>query len=224
MQKYFDILAKCALFDGIDRESYNSMLQCLDAKVVNIDKKGYVCFEGDSAKYVGVLLGGKLQIVRDDCYGNRSVMAVINPTEIFAEVFACARLESMPVSVVAVVDSTVLLLDCYKIMSMCANACSYHNVLIQNLLQGMAQKILALNTKIRCMSQKTTKDKLLTYLYEQAKQQGNKQFTIPFDRQALADYLGVERSGLSVTISQLKQSGIIDSQGSWFCIKYYPTV
>ena len=83
----------------------------------------------------------------------------------------------------------------------------------------MAQKNLALTRKIRYMSQKTTKEKLLAYLLDQAKQHGSNEFVIPHNRQSLADYLGVERSAMSAEISKLKKSGQIDTRGSWFCIK-----
>ena len=83
----------------------------------------------------------------------------------------------------------------------------------------MAEKNLALTRKIRYMSEKTTKEKLMAYLLDQAKEQGSSEFTIPYDRQSLADYLGVERSAMSAEISKLKNSGIIDTKGSWFCIK-----
>ena len=80
----------------------------------------------------------------------------------------------------------------------------------------MAQKNLALAQKIRCMSQKTTEEKLMTFLLEQAKRQGSPEFVIPYDRQALADYLGVERSAMSAEIGKMKRAGLIDSHGSWF--------
>ena len=125
----------------------------------------------------------------------------------------------MPVSVIAVTDSEVLLLDCRRVFTSCSNACHFHSVLMKNLLQEMAQKNLALTRKIRYMSQKTTKEKLMAYLLDQAKQQGSKEFVIPHNRQSLADYLGVERSAMSAEISKLKRSGQIDTHGSWFCLK-----
>ena len=79
-----------------------------------------------------------------------------------------------------------------------------------------ARKNLALTQKIRYMSKKTTRDKLMEFLLDQAKQQGSMEFVIPYDRQALADYLGVERSAMSAEIGKLKKAGLIDSSGSRF--------
>ena len=113
-------------------------------------------------------------------------------------------------------DSDILLLDCHHLLTSCSNSCDFHNTLIRNLLHEIARKNLALNQKIRYMSEKTTRDKLMAYLSDQAKQNHSDTFTIPFNRQALADYLGVERSAMSAEISKLKKDGIIDTQKSTF--------
>lgn len=219
MKKYFEILSRCALFDGIEQVDLEAMIRCLNGRTINVSKGDPVFLEGDPARFAGVVLSGTVQVVREDYYGNRSVMAVFQPGDLFGEAFPCAGIETMPVSVIALADSEVLLLDCRHVFAVCSNTCHFHNRLIKNLLQGMAQKNLALAQKIRYMSQKTTKDKLMEYLLDQAKQQGSTEFVIPHDRQSLADYLGVERSAMSAEISKLKKSGQIDTHGSWFCLK-----
>lgn len=219
MKNNFDILSQCPLFTGIEYSDLESMLKCLNAKTSEISKGTPIFLEGAPAQYTGVVLSGKVQIVQDDYYGNRSILAVLEPGELFAEVFACAGLKTMPVSAFALKDSHILLLDCQHILTTCSNACRFHSRLMKNLLQEMAKKNLAMNQKIRYMSQKTTKEKLTAYLLDQAKQKNCSEFTIPFDRQALADYLGVERSAMSAEISKLKKAGQIDTKGSWFRIK-----
>ena len=219
MEKYFEILSQCPLFSGIEQCDLNTMIECLNGKAIKIRKGNPVFLEGDPARFVGIVLLGTVQIVREDYYGNRSVITVLQPGELFAEVFSCAGLEAMPVSVIALTDSEVLLLDCRRVFTSCTNSCHSHSLLIKNLLQGMAQKNLTLTQKIRYMSQKTTKEKLMAYLLDQAKQHESREFVIPHDRQSLADYLGVERSAMSAEISKLKKLGQIDTRGSWFCLK-----
>jgi CRP-like cAMP-binding protein len=219
MEQFFEKLLHCPLFRGIEQSDLPSMINCLDGKTVTVPKGNSVFMEGEPARFVGVVLSGTVQVVREDYYGNRSVLTSLRSGELFAEVFSLAGLEAMPVSVIAVKDSMVLLLDCKQVLTSCSNSCYFHSLLLKNLLQEMAQKNLALSQKIRYMSQKTTKEKLMTYLFDQAKQQGSSEFTIPFDRQALADYLGVERSAMSAEISKLKRLGQIDTKGSWFCFK-----
>ena len=115
----------------------------------------------------------------------------------------------MPVTVEARQESVILLADCRRVLTVCRSACSFHNRLINNLLQVVAQKNLQLNRKIECMSRRTTREKLMAFLLSEAKRQGSREFDIPFDRQALADYLGVERSAMSAEIGRLARDGVI---------------
>ncbi|MGN1025113.1 MAG: Crp/Fnr family transcriptional regulator [Faecousia sp.] len=216
MEAYFDVLSQCPLFAGITQREITDALRCLDGKIIGVPKGNPVFLEGEPARFVGVVLSGAVQVVRDDYYGNRSVLTVVSPGGLFAEVFACAGLETLPVSAIALQPSTVLFLDCQRILTGCSHACPFHNRLIYNLMQEIAQKNLSLTRKIRCMSRKTTREKLMTFLLDQAKQQGSPEFVLPYDRQALADYLGVERSAMSAEIGKLKRAGLIDSRGSWF--------
>ena len=219
MKKYLNVLSQCPLFDGIDHTDIENMLGCLDGKMSSVSKGNPVFLEGYPAQLVGVVLSGLVQVIQDDYYGNRSILSVLQPGESFGEVFSCAGLDTMPVSVIAYKDSEVLLMDCRRVLNVCSNSCRFHNLLIQNLLKGIAQKNLAFTKKIKYMSKKTTKEKLVAYLLDQAKHQGKEEFVIPFDRQALADYLGVERSAMSAEISKMKKAGVLDTKGSWFCLK-----
>jgi CRP-like cAMP-binding protein len=220
MEPHFEILLQCPLFHGVEQADLQAMLDCLDGRLVETAKGAPVFLEGDPARWVGVVLSGAVQVVREDYYGNRSVLTVIQPGGMFGEAFACAGLETMPVSVMAQQPGAVLLLDCLRVLTVCQNGCRFHHQVVSNLLQVMAQKNLLLTQKIRYMSQKTTKEKLMAFLLDQAKEQGSPTFTIPYDRQALADYLGVERSAMSAELSKLRRSGALDSKGSWFSLKH----
>ncbi len=214
----FEVLSQCPLFEGIACDEIELMLNCLGGRKLEIAKGEPVFLEGDSADFVGVVLSGAVQIVRDDYYGNRSVMAAAEQGELFAEAFSCAGVDVLPVSAFALCDSAVMLLNCRRVLSVCSSACRFHQKLIHNLLKVVAQKSLKLNEKIQLMSRKTTREKLMAYLLEQAKRRQASEFVIPYDRQALADHLGVERSAMSAELGKLKREGLIDTKGSWFRI------
>lgn len=216
MEKYFDILRRSPLFSEISSEELGSMLHCLGAKVVDIPKGDPVFLEGDPAGFIGIVLEGSIQIVQEDYFGNRSIIHHSQAGDIFAEAFSFTGLDAMPVSGYAVKNSKCMLLACRRMMTVCSSACGFHNRLVKNLLQLVSRKNLMLNEKIRYMSQKTTREKLLAYLADQAKLAGSSDFTIPFDRQALADYLGVERSAMAAEISKLRRDGILETTGSRF--------
>lgn len=211
-----EILEHCALFDGVRPEDRVPMLGCLGAKVVEVKKNQFVFQEGDRADTVGIVLEGSVQMIREDYYGNRSIVARIEASGIFGESFACSDTGTFPISVVAAEDSRVMLLDSRRITVTCANACEFHNRMIFNMLKIIANKNLVLNQKIEVTSKRTTREKLMTYLTAQAKASRSESFTIPYDRQGLADYLEVERSAMSTELGKLKKDGIIDFDRSNF--------
>ena len=216
MKKYLNILKKCPLFIGIEDEELLRMLSCLGATVETYDKKYTVMAEGNSAKFIGIVLSGSVQIMQVDYYGNRSILGNVGPSEMFAEAFACAETKTIPVSVIATELSDIMLIDCAHILHTCKNGCGFHHQLIFNLMKDLATKSIMFHQRIDITSKRTTREKLLAYLFAEAKRAGKNSFYIPFDRQELADYLEVERSGLSAEISKLRAEGILESQKNHF--------
>lgn len=218
MKKFIDQIKNCALFNGIALDNIQAMMGCIGARVQHFDKSETILLEGEPAKYIGIVLSGRAQIIRDDYYGNRSIVANIEPTQMFGESFACAETPALPINVIAVENTSVLLLDCRRITKTCQNACAFHNQVIFNLMKMMANKNLIFNEKIEITSKRTTREKLMTYLSLQAKKQNSNTITIPYNRQELADFLEVERSGLSVEISKLCRAGVIEADKKTFRI------
>ncbi|MGN0614106.1 MAG: Crp/Fnr family transcriptional regulator [Porcipelethomonas sp.] len=215
MKKYLEILRNCKLFENIENENIAAMLGCLGAEVRSYTKNQYIFTEGERASHMGIMLSGAAQIVRVDFYGNRSIVTIIEPPEIFGESFACGETEFVPVNVVAENDCEVILIDCKKILHPCCNACEFHSRIIFNLMKEIAAKNLLLNQKIEIISKRTTREKLMTYLLMQAKKYGSS-FTVPYDRQELADFLEVDRSGLSAEISRLRKENVIECKRNFF--------
>lgn len=219
MEKYFDLLLQTPLFAGVEAEELSSLLSCLQARVVTADKGMPVFLEGDDAGFIGLVIEGAVQIVRDDYDGTRSVIGLAGPGEMFGESYACSNMASMPVSGYALHPSKMMFFSCGRMLTVCTNACRFHNQIVKNLLQIVAEHNVNLSRKIRFMSQRTTKQKLLAYLMDEAKKTGSAEFTIPFDRQSLADYLGVERSAMSAELSKLQKDGVLSTRGSHFILK-----
>ncbi len=218
MKKYIDILRKCALFNRIEDENLIKMLNCLGARVEFFDKKYTIFAEGNSAKYIGIMLSGSAQTVQVDYFGNRSILSDITPPEVFGEAFACAEVGAIPVAVIANEPCEVMLIDCSHILHTCSNNCGFHQQLIFNLMKDLAVKTIAFHQRIEITSKRSTREKLLAYLTYQAKKSGSNSFDIPFDRQELADYLEVDRSGLSNEISKLRSEGVLQSHRKHFVL------
>ena len=218
MKKYIKILRKCRLFCDISDEDILRMLVCMGAKVESFDKKYTIFAEGSPARYIGIVLSGSAQVFQLDYYGNRSILAEVLPSELFAEAFACADVSDLPISVVASEPCEVMLIDCHRILYSCKNACSFHQQMIFNLMKNLASKTILFHERIEVTSKRSTREKLLTYLMMQSKKAGSDSFEIPFDRQELADYLEVERSGLSAEISKLRKEGVLTSEKNRFTL------
>ncbi len=218
MKKYLQILKKCALFRGIAEADLLRMLGCLGAKVMTFDKKYTILGEGQPARYIGIILSGTAQIIQVDYYGNRSILSNLVAGEVFGEAFACAGVEALPVTVVAESPCRVMLIDSRHVLHTCEKACGFHQNLIFNLMQDLAAKTILFHRRMEILAKRTTREKLLAYLMLQAKNAGSNTFVIPFDRQALADYLEVDRSGLSTEIGKLRQEGVLTSRKNTFTL------
>ena len=216
MENYVVSLRNCPLFENIRPEDLTGMLGCLDARKMWVKKGQFILREGDSTRLVGIVLSGAAQVIREDYYGNRSIISNITPSEVFGEAFACSGIETVPVTITANEASFVMLIDCNRILYTCANGCDFHRQLIFNLMTDLVNKVLLFHKKTEIISKRTTREKLMTYLMITAKELKSSNFSIPFNRQELADYLGVERSGLSLEISKLIKEGVINSHKNHF--------
>lgn len=218
MEKYEKVLSACALFSGMTPGEIRDVLACLGARVHAFSRGETIFCEGDPAHKLGIVLSGGVQIVRVDYYGSRSIVGTAEMGHLFGETFVYAGVDVMPVSVVAACESEVLLIDARRVSSPCKKACGFHSRLIFNLLHVLAAKNLMFTRKNEIISQRSTRGKLLAYLMAEAKRHGSSTFTIPFDRQALSDYLNVDRSGLSAEIGRLRREGVIECTKNRFTL------
>lgn len=216
MEQYFNTLRECLLFRGTTDTELSAILPCLGARITQFDKGNFIMAEGEAARDIGVVLSGSVHIIREDYFGNKCIIERIGSSGLFGESFACAGITAIPISVIAAEPAQVMLIDSLKISCSCSNACEFHHRMIYNLLKVVAEKNLAFHQKIEIISKRSTKEKLLTYLLFQAKKAGTDCFEIPYNRQELADYLGVERSGLSVEIGKLCRQGVIAADRKQF--------
>ncbi len=208
LDNFIDVLKKCPLFFGAENTELDRIKKLAGARIIIVKKNQTILSEGEPAEFLGIVLSGAVRIIREDYYGNRSILAELSPPHIFAESFVCAGAARLPVSVAAAADGSVMLLDGKKVLS--------DGRLAGNLLKISAEKNLLLNRKIEIISKRTIREKLMTYLSYQAAEQRSDKFTIPYDRQALADYLETERSALSAEISRLRREGIIECERNRF--------
>lgn len=213
MEKYFSILSRSSLFKGINEEEIKSIIKDSKTIIKKYRKNEYILESGEKTVSAGIVLEGTVYIIQEDFLGSRNLISSIYKGNCFAESFACAKEEVLNVSVVAAEDSLVMFLDIKNILN------SGHEVFIMNLLSDMAKKNIKFSEKLVNLGQRSTRGKLISYLSYEAKKHGSKKFDIPYSRQQLADYLFVERSGLSVELGKMKKEGLLDFNKNHFELK-----
>lgn len=216
MNKYIDILKNTKMFSGVSDNDIPKMLNCLGTKAVNFQKGEYVLRQGEVLNKVPILVHGKLHIQNEDYWGNRSILGSIAAGEMFGEAYAVPKSEPLLNDVVAVEDSTVVFFDIERINAGCVNVCRFHMLVVQNLLYEIADKNRKLVQKLGHMSKRSTREKLISYLSQEAKISDKSVFEIPFNRQQLADFLSVDRSAMSAELCKMRDEGMIRFQKNRF--------
>ena len=209
MKNYLEVLQKTPLFYKMKESEIETILKCLNAMKRAYKKDEIILLAGEPVSQVGLVLEGSVQILREDISGSRTIFANLLAGDLFAEAFACSNLKILPVTVLSVTGSVILFIDYRRIITACSSACVFHIRLIENMMAVLADKNIMLNQKIEHISKRTTREKLLSYLSEQAARHGANEFSIPFNRQQLADYLCVDRSAMSGTLCKLRDEGIL---------------
>lgn len=209
MNKYISVLKNSKLFHGTEESDIYSILNCFQAKVLHYKKGEYIIRHGDVINNIMILLDGCLCIQRDDYWGNRSIVNIVNIGEIFGEAYTAHDSKPILNDVTAIKDSSVIFLNINKVLNICSSSCQFHSYIIQNLYFAVSEKNQLLVQKLGYMSKRTTREKLISYLSDQAKIQGSNSFTIPMNRQQLADFLSVDRSAMSKELCKMRDEGLI---------------
>ena len=219
MKDFLSVIRSAQLFSGISEEEIATMLACLDMREESFPREAFLLRTGDRAESIGLVLSGSVLIIQEDIWGNRNILSKAGPGQTFAVAYACAPGSVLNVSVVAETPVTAMFLNVQCILNVCPSACAYHNRIIRNLLGELAGKNLRFGEKLTHMGQRTTRAKLMSYFSAEAQRFGKCEFDIPFSRQQLADYLAVERSGLSLELGKMRKEGLLDFHKNHFVLK-----
>ena len=199
MDKYLQIIASASLFRGIAKTEIAAVLQNLDAQLRVYPRNSFIWQLGEQVTTAGFVVAGSVHILREDYWGRQNILAQLGCGHLFGEVYACLRQVPLTVSVAAPNGATVIFLDIKRLLAGSARS-EAENRLLHNLF---------LTQKMEYLTKRTTREKLLAYLSEQARLQQSNKLTIPFNRQQLADFLAVDRSAMSGELSKMQADGLI---------------
>lgn len=204
------------LFDGINPEERTAMFACIGYHIGTFRKGDIVGLEEENMNHIGILLSGTVDMIKEDFWGNKTMLVRIRKDEVFGETFACGNDNLSVVTFLVSEDAQILFMPFNRVMHSCTMACQFHHQLIENMVHIIANKNRDLMRKVEVVSKRTIREKLLAYLSIQAQIQKSRYFEIPLGRVELAEYLCVDRSALTRELGKMKEEGLIDYDKNCF--------
>ena len=213
-----EIILKSKIFKNIEENEVALLLKCINNYRKTFKKGEIILREGEKTEYMGIVITGSVVVERADLWGNNTVLGVISPGGIFAETYSILNDEPLMINVYANEKSEILFLRTNEIFKTCEKSCNFHDQLILNLIRIASFKNLNLSRKILHTGPKTIRGKLLSFFSEWVKKENSLSFSIPYNRQQLADYLSVDRSAMSNELSKMQKEGILEFKKNKFKI------
>lgn len=218
MKNFIPILKHSQLFCGMSDDEIFAMADCLKAKIKTYQKGEYVCRVGERISDITVLVSGRLHIRRSDFWGNSNIISSIEAGEMFGEAYVTPNSGTILNDVIAVENSTVIFFNAGKIITTCPSSCPHHTKVVQNLFFAISDKNRKLVQKLGHMSNRSIREKLMSYLSEESSRQNSSTVFIRFNRQELADFLSVDRSAMSNELSKMRKEGLLEYDKNRFTL------
>jgi len=217
-EDYIHTLKHNKLFAGTDISDLKILLNCLSPGTRQYEKNEYIALAGEKFDSIGIIIKGSAAVVKEDANGNRVIMTLLKPGDMFGEMAAFSSKPVWPASVQVQERCTACFIPAVKIISECSNACYRHTILIQNLLRIISEKALLLNRKVEYLTIKSMRGRICAFLLEQYKRTGETTITLSMNRNELADFLNVSRASMSREMCKMRDEGIIDFHKASFKI------
>ena len=206
----------CRLLKDLGEEGFSRICECMHVQELHLKNKETFIRESDPCNRIGIVVMGAVQLSRQRINGGRAVLETIRENGTFGTTYVFRDVKTMGISLTAVGETVVLLFETDRITQPCHKVCFAHIRFLRNLLAVMSQTTFQLKQKLRILSQRTIRGRLMLFLQIRAKRAQSCEFDIPFDRQALADYLCVDRSALSAELSKLRKERKVEAEKNHF--------
>lgn len=206
------------LFKGIQSDELEMMLRCIGYHIGTCEKGSIISFEQEEIRQIGIILSGVVEMIKEDFWGNKTVLVRMEKGEMFGETFACGADSRSIVSFAVSEKAKILFLSFHKVMNTCTMTCKFHHRLVENMVEIIAKKNRELMYKIDILSKKTLREKIMAYLSLQAQSTDSGYFEIPLGRVEMAEYICADRSALTRELTKMKKEGLIDFEKNCFRI------
>lgn len=200
------------LFSNIDEKDKKILLRRMNAKKIKYSKDGIIATNINNIDTIGIVLSGKINIIRYDYNGKKTIISTLNTNDIFGKYFN--KSNNNELYAIAKENSEILFIEYEKIIS------SKNTTLISNMVTILSNEVTLLNKRIELLTKKTIRDKLLDYFSYLQTKNISKTFNLDMTYTDLADYLSVDRTALMREIKNLKEDELIRTNGKRITILY----
>lgn len=204
-------MGKASIFNNIDKQDVKKMLNCFESRQIMYKKERTIFSNIGNSNILGIIISGKVELVRYDYDGSRTILDNLEENDIFGKIFSANA--SNEIAAIALTDCEILLIDYSKAIEKCKKDCPYHTKFINNMLDKITDKIIMMNERIEVLTKRNTREKLMSYFKLLSKKNASKSFRLPFSYTDLADYLSIDRSAMSRELKYLKEDGFIKTNG-----------
>lgn len=216
MERYDPVLKKCALFRSISENDLGNLIKCLGAQQRSCRTGEYLFLSGDEINYIGIVLSGTVEIMKENLSGNKHIVAIMGPSDMFAEGIVCTVKRISPVTARIKQDADILMIPYERIIKSCGNSCQFHIGLIRNMMAILGERNVRLNRKLELLVLKGMREKLASYLLSEGGERDSSMFQIILNRTELAEFLNVSRTSMCRELARMKEEGLIDYYGNSF--------
>lgn len=212
LKQFMPVLRQTFLFDNCSDEDIFHIVECLCGYVKNYHKNQIIYNLYDNIEYAGIVLSGEVNAVMINASDNELVIRKFTDGGLFCADYACIPNEKSDVQIITKKDTLILFLKTSNLFLDSAIKCEHASKATANLLKETVRNNIFQTRKVQILSQKHIRERLTLYFNSLRDNSSEKKnlIHIPFNRQELADYLGVERSALSREMGRMKDEGLID--------------
>lgn len=189
------------------------LLCCIQTKTVTYDAEEIMMeYAGNEITQLGIILEGSAILYSIDIDGNRNILERLEPDSVFGEMFVLST-DYHSFLIESKTKCKVLFLNYKLLISKCGNNCKHHNEILSNLFHIMALKNKETMEHLDVLSQRTIRNKLLTYFAYLGLSDKSPSITVPVSWTDVSDYICVERSSMMRELKNMNAAGIIESDG-----------
>jgi CRP-like cAMP-binding protein len=203
-------LTHCPLFEDVNPDDIKKLLDHRGVLRKSVHKHAIVAFRGDVCESLMIVLSGSLAAEFRDYRGKVLKVETLRRGEVVASAILFSPDNLLPVNLSAAEECSLLEIP----RSVVCIFLRQNEAFMYNFLTDMGTKLTFLADKLYLNQFSTIKQKIASYLLDQADKQGNESVEVKITKEVLAEMFGVARPSLSRSFSNMQEEGIIAQEGT----------